>query len=109
MGNGKQHSGKDGSEDAKHREKQKRRDQAIPVKTNTRPCSVKVVPVPPTPGATVWASFWNFSAVYKPNPSTGWGYCHNFRASSGVTYQPLQIMTGKWWRARVVTMPTMSG
>jgi hypothetical protein len=75
MGRGKQHSGKHCSDEAREREQQKKRDQGIPVTTNTEPQSVKVIPVPPTPGATVWASFWNFSGAYVARPSTGWGYC----------------------------------
>jgi len=75
MSNGKPHSDENGPADAKKPKGESKRGQGITVKTNPKPCSVKVIPVPPTPGVKVWTSFWNFSGGYKPKPSTGWGYC----------------------------------
>jgi len=52
-------------------------NNGILFKTTPHAGSVRTVPVPPTPGATVWASFWNFSGGFKANPSSGWSHCFN--------------------------------
>lgn len=51
--------------------------KGIPFKTTAEPGSVKTIPIPRTPGATVWASFYNFFGAFKDDPSSG--YSHLFQ------------------------------
>jgi hypothetical protein len=75
MGSENQPNGGNRPEHAKQRRRGGEHGQGVTVKTNPQPCSVKVIPVPPTPGVTVWASFSNFSTVYAADPATGWSHC----------------------------------
>jgi hypothetical protein len=45
----------------------------ITFKTTPKKCSVRTIPVP-TPGPTVWATFYNFSGGYEPDPASGWSH-----------------------------------
>jgi hypothetical protein len=42
-------------------------------KTTPKKCSVRTIQVP-TPGPTVWATFYNFSTKYEANPASGWSH-----------------------------------
>ena len=46
----------------------------IPFKTTSEPNSIKTLSIPRTPGATVWAGFYNFFAGFEENPSSGYSH-----------------------------------
>jgi hypothetical protein len=52
---------------------QPKQESSTTFRTHPKKCSVKTIHVP-TPGYTVWATFYNFSGQCHPNPASGWSH-----------------------------------
>lgn len=48
-------------------------EKGVSFRTNLQECSIHTVSVP-SPGATVWAHFYNFLGAFKEDPSSGWSH-----------------------------------
>ena len=73
MEHGKQPNNATKPEPGKKRSNRQEPKNGTTFKTTPKKCSVRTIHVP-TPGYTVWATFYNFSGKYKENPASGWSH-----------------------------------
>ena len=65
--------GRDQPSDGRTSSKAKKPKNEIKFKTNRVDCSTRTYHVP-TPGATVWATWYNFLGTFKEDPGSGWSH-----------------------------------